>query len=238
MNMINQHLFQDKNELYQKTAHFCASKLKQALQQNKKASFIVPGGTTPAPVFNLLSKTELDWGNITVAPSDERWLENNHDNSNEKLIHKMLLINQASSAHFIAMKSEHKTATDAEQPCSERYQQMPSPYNVILLGMGPDGHFASLFPSSAPIEQALDTHGKKICIAINATGCKVAGEYTERMSMTLAAFLNSRHIILLFTGEQKLAVFEKAKQMNDRHQLPICALIHQNQVPVDLFWAP
>ncbi len=236
--MINQHLYNTKAELYQNVAEFCTQKLTQSLQQNTQASFIVPGGTTPAPVFDLLSKSELDWSNITIAPSDERWLDSHHASSNEKLIRQTLLIHQASSAQFIGMKSEHKRAKDAQQQCSDRYEQIPTPYDVVMLGMGPDGHFASLFPDSDPIQQALDSHGGKSCIAINATGCKVAGEYTERISMTLSAFLNSRHIILLFIGEEKLAIFEKAKQINDSSQLPICALIHQNKVPVDLFWAP
>lgn len=236
--MINQHIFHSKKDLYQSVTQFCVKKLARRLQQDGQASFIVPGGTTPAPVFELLSKTELDWKNITIAPSDERWLEKDHDNSNEKLIRQTLLINQASSAHFISMKSDYDTAKKAQQQCSTRYQQMPKPYEIIMLGMGPDGHFASLFPQSKGVQQALDVEDEKSCIAIDATGCAVAGKFTERMSMTLSAILNSRHIILLFTGKEKLAIFEKAKSNNDSNKLPICALIHQNTVPVDVFWAP
>jgi len=235
--MINQHEFHSKKELYQSVTQFCIKKLERRLQQDGQASFIIPGGTTPAPVFELLSKTELNWKNITIAPSDERWLERDHDNSNEKLIRQTLLINQASSAHFTGMKSDHDTATQAQQQCSARYQQIPLPYEIIMLGMGPDGHFASLFPKSNPVQEALDIENEKSCIAIEATGCAVAGKFTERMSMTLSAILNSRQIILLFTGEEKLAIFEKAKSNNDSNRLPICALIHQNTVPVDLFWA-
>ncbi len=236
--MINQHFFETKEQLYQQTTAFCAEILAKGVQQNGHASFIVPGGTTPAPIFELLSKTTLDWKKITVAPSDERWLEVQHDKSNEYLIKQKLLQNNARHAQFVGMKSAHDTALQAQQTCSRQYGKIVQPYDIVMLGMGPDGHFASLFPNADPIIKALDPENTQNCIAMDATDCAVAGEFTQRMSMTLAAFLKSKHIILLFTGEQKLAIYKSAKQLNDQSILPVCALIHQNQVPVELFWAP
>ncbi len=231
--MLIEHLFDSREELYNKTAERCLSLLQSGLEHSGKASLIVPGGTTPAPVFKQLSKQNIDWENIHIALSDERWLDASHPQSNEKLIKKTLLINYAEKASFTGMKNAHNSTLAGEFECNETYQNIPTPIDAVMLGMGPDGHFASLFPRSEQINEALNPENKKLCMAINAEGCAVAGEYTKRMSMTLAALLNSKTIILLLTGEEKLQVLRQSSNLH-----PVTTLIKQSNTDVELYWAP
>ncbi len=236
--MLIEHLFSNREELFERTAQRCQQLLQSGLAKNATASFVVPGGTTPAPVFEHLSKQSLDWKNIQIALSDERWLDASHEQSNQKLIENSLLINNARAAQFFTMKNNHETAKSGEEDCNNNFKQLHFPIDVVMLGMGPDGHFASLFPHTEQIQQALDLESTKLCMAIDAKGCEVAGAHTQRMSLTLSALTNSKAIILLFTGEEKLQVLHDAKDAGDLSNLPVSALINQNRSPIEVYWAP
>ena len=250
--------FSTREELFNQLANDCEASLKKSIDSSQEASFIIPGGTTPGPAFELLSKKELDWSKVSIAQSDERWLDAEHDQSNEKLTKRTLLINHASQANYIAMKNSSATALDGKMLCNQDYRSLLAPFSITMLGMGLDGHFASLFPSSKTIEEALDLSNKDLCIEIDATGCSVAGEYTERMSLTLSAILNSEQIILLITGKAKLQLIEDVlvninlntdintaintvinTVINDETgpALPIRYLLEQKETDVNIYWA-
>lgn len=236
--MSQEFLCDDRESLYQKVANRCAMQLSRGVEKNGRASFIVPGGTTPAPVFNQLSQMSLLWNNILIAPSDERWLNPDQPQSNQRLIENELLINNAAKSKLMPLKMPTKTPFEAESLAQKSISELNQPFDVCLLGMGPDGHFASLFPDCEQLPQALDiSNSKKKCIAINAEGCPVAGEYTQRMSLTLSAILNSQLIILMFTGKEKLATLNKAKTESNPLKKPVAALLTQTQTPVEIYWA-
>lgn len=235
--MTKQVLCDSREELFSKVANKCASRLTRGVEKQGRASFVVPGGTTPAPMFAKLSKMSLDWHNILVAPSDERWLEVTHEQSNQRLIETNLLLNHAAKARLMPLKNEAETPTLGEQIAEQNISELEQPFDVCLLGMGNDGHFASLFPGTSQLAEALDPESSKKCIGIDATGCSVAGEYTQRMSLTLSAILNSKLIVVLITGDEKLKVIEQAKQRLSPFDKPISALLHQNNTPVEIYWA-
>ena len=112
-----------------------------------------------------------------------------------------------------------------------KLQRMPLPLDVVLLGMGEDGHVASLFPGLADTRDAMSSENKRLCHPVRRGGGDVA-----RMSMTLNALLDAKRVFLLFYGEKKLDVLEKAVQ-EKTDQLPISFLLHQNDVPITLYWA-
>lgn len=236
--VINQHIFSDRETLYQSTAGYCLQHLMQAITDRGQASFIVPGGTTPAPVFKMLSTEKIHWEQVTIALSDERWIDTTHDQSNQYLIEHTLMQHAAKKAKFIGMKSPFETADAAQKKCNESYQKISNPYDVVMLGMGSDGHVASLFPNSKAIKTGLDPDSHQICIANNAEGCEVAGKFPERMTMTLAALLNSQVVVILGQGNYKRDTFERAMTSNDPYQFPVAALMQQNRVPIEFFWAP
>ena len=104
--------------------------------------------------------------------------------------------------------------------------------------MGPDGHTASLFPSAAGLQTALDTGKPELCAPIIANKSEVTGELVERMSLTLRGLLASRHIVLPILGDDKLSVYQQAKVAQDVNDSPVSALLQQSEVPVSVYWSP
>jgi len=173
--VITKYICSNREKLYQSVANKCASQLEQTISNQGEASIIVPGGTTPAPVFEQISSMSLDWENITIAPSDERWIDVSHSQSNENLIRNSLLINNASVAKLVGLKNAANTNLEGEVETEQALQLLKLPAAVTVLGMGLDGHVASLFPDCPQIDDALDLAQMKKVIAINAEGCPVAG---------------------------------------------------------------
>jgi len=229
--------FDNRTDLFQSIASDIEAGLKQSLKNNDKASLIIPGGTTPAPAFLSLSQSELDWSKVTIAQSDERWVDSNHEQSNQKLTESTLLINNAAKASYVAMKNRASTASKGLAECEQSYRALRLPFSISLLGMGLDGHFASLFPSSKNLEHGMSLENESLCIDIDGTGCSVAGDYPQRMSLTLNAILNSEQIMLLITGDEKLALIEKNRDVNPCLDCPISFLLNQDSTPVVIYWA-
>ncbi|MGJ8687349.1 MAG: 6-phosphogluconolactonase [Spongiibacteraceae bacterium] len=236
--MLQEFFFDDTSSLYSQLAEDCAVHLAQAVADAGAASFFVSGGGTPVPLYQQLSQCELAWQKIHVALVDERWVDVDDSASNEALIKRSLLQASASVASFTAMKSSAATAERGLVQAEKRYQSLPCVVALSILGMGSDGHTASLFPHADGLELALDTHSGQYCSAIHAQASSVTGSHTERMSLSLWALLKSRRIILLITGEEKLAVYRQALQGDDVTAMPVRAILQQQQVPVDVYWAP
>lgn len=236
MNVKN-FLYSTREELFQKAANQCASQITRGIEKQGRASIAVPGGSTPAPVFELLSKMSLDWHNVLVAPTDERWVDVSEPTSNQKLLQETLLVNQAKNARLMPMKNSAATASQGQAESEQSINELERPFDLVMIGMGNDGHFASLFPGSSPFEQAMDIENPNSCIAINAAGCPVAGQNTERMSLTLSAILDAKLVMILITGSEKLEVLRVAEKDNNPSDKPIAALLNQNETPVEVYWA-
>lgn len=228
--------YSSKALLFSNVAKRCEEVLCEALKNSPEVSFIVPGGSTPAPAFEQLSKSDIDWQRVFIAQSDERWLDRDHAQSNQRLTEENLLINNAKEANYVAMKNQADTAVLGMQECNDKYESLSSPFSLTMLGMGLDGHFASLFPGSKNIELNMDLSNQQTCVSIDANGCEVAGNFPERMSLTLSAILNSKIIILLIIGSQKMEVIERATKDNTPLLTPISALVNQQRTPVEIYW--
>lgn len=171
-----------------------------------------------------------------MALVDERWVDIDHDKSNEAFIRQTLLQNKAAQANLLGMKNSALSAADGLARCELEYQKLPSPFDVTVLGMGPDGHTASLFPHAQGLPESLET--SNLCSAINAIKSEVTGDCTERMTLSLKGILNSRHLLLLISGDEKLATYRAALAGDDIEQMPVRAVLQQDQVPVIVYWAP
>jgi len=236
--MVTQFLFKTRDELFSSLALACQRHLDNALTQQQSASLLVSGGSTPAPLYQTLSEADLDWKNIHIALVDERWVDNNHPASNEALIKKTLLINRAAQAPFTPMKTAAETAIEGQPETEQQYRQLPKPFTVTILGMGSDGHTASLFPHAEGLDQALSPDYTQLTAAIMAQKSDVTGDNTERLSLSLHGLLQSKRLIILLTGEEKLAVFKQALKPGPVEDMPIRAVLRQPTVPVELYWAP
>ena len=236
--MVTEHLFDTREALLDALQKECVNALQDAMQARGKASLMVSGGSSPGPLYEHLSQTDLDWSAISVALVDERWVEPGHDKSNESLVVNTLLKNEAAKASLTGMKNAAERPLEGLAECEAAYQKLPQPFDLTLLGMGPDGHTASLFPHAEGLEKALDLSSDALCAAITAKQSEVTGEYTERMTLSLKGLMNSRRLVLLITGDDKLEALRAAQAGNEVADMPIRALLQQELVPLAIYWAP
>ncbi len=228
---INLHRFTDRTEMIDALYQVFVEDLLQL-----PATLLLSGGSTPGPLYQKLSGAELDWSRISIALVDERWVETDHAASNERMLREKLLLDNAIQANFIGMKNGHRSPLDGQAGCNARYARLPKPYRICLLGMGVDGHTASLFPRAEALDTALGS--QQCCAAIRAIPSEVTGEFVERMTMTPWSILQSEKLILLITGEDKWQVFQQAIESGITNDLPISTFIHQAQIPLEVYWAP
>ncbi|MDD2761905.1 MAG: 6-phosphogluconolactonase [Methylomonas sp.] len=236
--MVKEFFFEQRHHLVTALAAECQDVLSEAISKHGAATLLVSGGSTPAPLYEALSKMELNWKKTKIALVDERWVDQDSSASNEALIKRTLLINNAKAAEFTGMKNASKTAKAGLSETEENYRKLPQPFSLAIVGMGPDGHTASLFPHAKGLADALKPDSEQLTAAISATQSEVTGPNTERLTLTLSALMKTERIIILFTGEDKLAVFSAAQKEGPVAELPIRALLHQDLVPVELYWAP
>ena len=203
-------------------ASMLADALRSAIAERGSASLAVPGGRTPAPAFKALAREDLDWSRVTVTLVDERWVDPGSEDSNERLVREHLLHGPAAAARFLPMMGNGPSPEDRV----EAYvATLPGePLDAVLLGMGEDGHFASLFPGSPVLPEGLDPASTARAVAVPA------GEGTAppqpRLSLTLAEIARARLIVLLASGREKERVIEHAQAAGaDPMRLPIAALL-------------
>ncbi|MEE4293852.1 MAG: 6-phosphogluconolactonase [Xanthomonadales bacterium] len=189
--------------------------LESAIEARRAAALVVSGGTTPAPMFRQLRERLLDWSRVTIVPSDERDVPLDHPDRNERMIREELLQGPASGA----------TLCSLIPPGS-----LPAHFDATVLGMGEDGHTASLFPQSPDLSAALaSTEPLEYLQAPQLEA--------RRISLTPKALLASSQICLLIFGEEKRRVIEAALQPGPVSQYPVRVVLQQDSVPVTIFWA-
>ena len=214
-------------------AGLLAGRVRQALDSapRAEATLVVSGGSTPGPCFEHLSHEALDWSRVTVIPSDERWVAATDPASNEALIRSGLLKDRAEAGKLLPFFRPDIDARQAPRVIGEDLALLKPVFSAVLLGMGEDGHFASLFPDFEGLQQALDPRSNAVCTLV-----ETAGSPYRRISLTLAALLNSVHIVLLIFGAAKRGVLETA--MRGGSAFPVEALLRETRVPLTVTWAP
>jgi len=225
--------FDSAEVLADKLAEKVAGRLDAAITLKGKASLVVSGGSTPLPLFTKLSRQHVDWQRVFITLADERWVDTSDSSSNEHAVRVHLLQNKAAQAKFIGLKNTSLTAVSGELETHAALEAMPRPFDMVILGMGDDGHTASLFPSAERLPEAVDMQSEKSCIAITPPEVPF-----ERMSMTLRTLLDTNEIILHITGEKKRATLAMALDKDDPNNMPIRYIIHQEITPVSIYWAP
>ncbi len=234
--MIREYRFDSRQQLLDSLYESVREAMQKDLAENPSVTMMLSGGSTPGPLYQRLSQAELEWSRVQITLVDERWVEPSHEASNQRLIEQTLLQNSAAKAKFLAMKNSAETPFAGEVECQAQCATLPAPYSVCLLGMGPDGHTASLFPKARGLDRALAS--TDLCAAIEAKPSKVTGEFVQRMSLTPSAILKAKKIVLLITGDDKWSVYQQAKSISDVTEMPVAAILQQVDVDLDVYWAP
>jgi len=225
--------FIDQKSLVNELSDQIGTFLTAGITDNGQASLAVSGGSTPVELFKQLSGLDIPWQDVVITLVDERWVEPADNDSNEHLVRTHLLKNRAADATFVGMKNEAATAGAGEKECEQRLHDIARPFDVLILGMGGDGHTASLFPGAEKLAAATDMNSGRTCMGI----APVTAPH-ERMTLTLPAILDSRQIILHITGEGKKQVLDKAMQDGPTRDMPIRFILRQQTTPVTVYWAP
>jgi 6-phosphogluconolactonase len=211
------------------------TRLRSGITQNGKASFVGSGGSTPRRLYEDLSGKALDWDKVWVTLSDERWIDPGQDGSNEQLLRATLLRDKAAAAHLVPMKTLDASPVAAQQKVDQAIAAMPRPFDIMLLGMGDDGHTASLFPNMPGLEDAMDLHSPALVRAVHAEG---AEQTSERLTLTLRAILDARWIVLLIKGEKKMQAYSHAISSSAHNSTPIRRVLESATAPTEVFWSP
>ena len=202
------------------------------IERQGSAILVVSGGRTPVGFMQRLSRQSLAWQQVTVTLADERWVGADDADSNEKLVRDHLLVNAASVAGFVGLKNAAATAAEGEVVANDSLGKLGK-FSVVILGMGEDGHTASLFPGAANLARGLDMTSGRACVAMTPLHAP-----RERMSLTLPRLLASSKIFLHLCGEGKRQVMVEALAGNDVLALPVRAMLMQQQTPVTVYISP
>ncbi|WP_136161637.1 6-phosphogluconolactonase [Sphingomonas flavalba] len=202
--------------------------LAAAITERGAALIAVSGGRSPIPIFHALRGRRLPWDRVTVALVDERWVAPDHPDSNERLVRDELLADCAAAARFVPMKNAAVDATSGQPACEAAYRALPRPFDIMLLGMGEDGHTASLFPGAPQLCEGLETDALTIAVTPPAAA-------HQRLSLTLSAILASRRIVLPISGAAKRATYQTARNPGPVKAMPIRAVLRQSGTPVEVW---
>jgi 6-phosphogluconolactonase len=210
----------------------CAA-LAAALHDRGQASLVVSGGRSPIEFFQRLQAAALDWSRVWITLADERWVPDGDPDSNATLVRQHLLQGAAAAARFVPLWNAALTPAHALADRAAALAALPRPFDAVVLGMGEDGHTASLFAGADGVEAALDPCGSALLAAINPPQAA-----HQRLTLTVAALLDSRHIHLPLAGATKQAVYAQALRDCDPLQLPVAAVLCQSAVPVTTYLSP
>jgi 6-phosphogluconolactonase len=215
------------------TAVVVSAALSRELQKQPRARLLVSGGKTPAPVFRALSQAPLEWERIDIALVDERWLRPDDADSNAHLVREHLLRGHAAAARFETLT---RPGRNIEAAVADANLHAHHPPAIVMLGMGDDGHVASLFPHMRGLDAALGSDNAYV--AVDASGCPGAGPWPRRISLTPAGLAPARTRLLLLRGADKRAVFERALDGDDPREMPVRIAIYTPGAALHVYWCP
>ena len=229
--------FDTREALDKALAAAIADRLREGVEQRGSASLVVSGGSTPKGLFAQLSQLAsqsqlddhaIDWPAVSVLLADERWVNIDDPDRNEGMVREHLLTGKASRATFISLIPEYGQEADNLARVRSTLADIPD-FDVVVLGMGEDGHTASLFPCSAELEEGLTTRQDVLMTAPTTAPHR-------RVSLSLQRLRRARFGLVHIVGERKLQVLEEAERSGDDRQFPIAAFLGKDGF--DVWYAP
>ncbi|WP_163558675.1 6-phosphogluconolactonase [Halomonas sp. NO4] len=217
-----------RDKLASQLAEAAAEALRTDLANGERALLVVSGGSTPVPFFQALSGAKLPWERVEVTLADERWVAEDDAQSNARLVREHLLQGPAAAATFVPLTTADDTPEQGVAEVTERLERLAWPASLVVLGMGGDGHTASLFPDSQELALALAT-------AEAAVAVRTPSQPQPRLTLSADRLHQARRHVLHITGDDKRAVLAQALAGDDSRELPIRAFL---SCPLAVYWAP
>lgn len=218
--------YPDSEMMFMELANEIAGDLNNCLMAHDHASFVVPGGTTPGPIFDSLSAADLDWSRVHVILSDERWMPETSERSNTRLVRERLLTGRAAAARMVPLYADAPEPEDALDDLAKGLEG-EFPISVLLLGMGADMHTASLFPGADKLTEAMASDAPPL-MAMRAPG---APEPRVTITAPFLAGAMTKHIVI--TGDEKRQAVKRARSLSPQ-EAPVSAVWQE----ATIHWAP
>ncbi|MFB4393174.1 MULTISPECIES: 6-phosphogluconolactonase [unclassified Pseudomonas] len=227
--VVKTHQLADGKALAASLALEVAERLRLAIAAKGQACLVLSGGRSPVPFLEQLSAQMLEWSKVIVSLADERWVPVEHADSNAGLLARHLFKGEAAKARFLGLYHNAASLEQAASLAELALAELP-PIDVLVLGMGDDGHTASLFPASPNLAEGLDLNGTRRCLPMLAPSVP-----HQRLSMTRSLLASAGFIALAVQGSGKLATLRAALAGHDLAEMPIRAFLHD---PLDIYWCP
>lgn len=219
--LINRHYFHDLRELVDGVVQFVANYLGNTFANQNHASLVLPGGKTPSAFLPQLSQLNLPWQRVHLTLSDERWVETTEVSSNEKQLREIFLQRMVTKPHFISLKTAHAHPSQAISTVNSNLASLPQPFDLVILGMGEDGHIASLFPG-----MPLDAHDTQLCQVATPPVAP-----SLRISLSFHALTESRKIAFVILGKSKRQRLDQLITSTNR-DIPFVKLLQHQSVTI------
>ncbi|HKL50127.1 MAG TPA: 6-phosphogluconolactonase [Wenzhouxiangellaceae bacterium] len=211
-------------------AQICA----EAIATRGTAVLALAGGSTPLPVYRHLAGIELDWSRVVLLPGDERWVAHDEPACNLRAMREAFA---AANASFRPLTPELPEGPPDTSVADATLADLQAPFDACVLGMGGDGHFASLFPDAEGLTEALDPETDKQAVVVRPSPFPADAPF-ERISLTLSRIASSRRLLLLIRGEDKRRVLHNARTSADSQRYPIAALMQHAGDALEIHWSP
>ncbi|KFF47928.1 6-phosphogluconolactonase [Gammaproteobacteria bacterium MFB021] len=217
-----------RDRLGAQLAEAAAAALSSDLASQPRVLLVLSGGTTPTPFLRSLAAQPLDWSRVDITLTDERWVDADHPDSNARLLRETLLTGPAAAAILHPLTSDHATPEEGAESVAARLDTLPWPASLVVLGMGGDGHTASLFPDSLEL-------GLALCSDEAAVAVRAPSASHPRLTLSAARLHAARRHALHIVGDAKRTVLARALAGDDVRELPIRAFL---SCPLAIYWAP
>lgn len=229
MNNIRVYNANDPYMLAEQLGQRVIQTLSEAIRLRGSAYLVVSGGSTPKPLFQFLSEQQIDWSKVTITLADERCVDPENQASNAKLVKENLLIGYASSARFIGLFDGGEPHIDDQIAAGLKLLTLPR-YDMVILGMGDDGHTASIFPQATNRAVAQDLNNHHCALLTDPVTATPL-----RITQSVSRLLNTRNLVVHFTGAKKAQLFNQIVNEPDPATWPISSFVCQASVALDVF---
>ncbi len=213
-------------------AQWTARLLQKGVDERGEALLIVSGGTTPQRFFAALALEAIDWSRVTIAPADERCVADDSPRSNARLIRQTLLRDAAAAARFAPLADSRLSPDQELAAANARIADLPSPADLVVLGMGEDGHTASWFPGADNLAEAINPGARALVVRISAPGAP-----EPRLTLSARVILRARALALHIEGAAKLSTLERALAAGPVEEMPVRAALREAADRLTIFAA-